>query len=394
MKKVMLYEHGGSLNHGCEALIRTISAISKEKTGAEVTLCSYAPKEDHACNMQEAVDSIVQNDQVLRRFSPAWFVYQFDKHVTHSQVLQDKFLTEKTCLLLAKDCDVSIAVGGDNYCYNKGQQFWPTDRALKKQGSKLLLWGCSIEPRDLDETFTRQMDCFDIICARESITADALKQAGLGEKVRLIPDPAFTLESIELPLPEGFQPGNTVGINVSPMIISNEAQGGATMANYVTLIQHILKETNLAVALIPHVVWDYNDDREPLRRLYEQFKASGRVILIPDADCRALKGYIARLRCFVGARTHSTIAAYSSCVPTLVVGYSVKAKGIAKDLFGTYEGYTLPVQNLKRPDDLKKAFLWLMDREDEIRTHLIEIMPAYAARAKEAGDALAELMAR
>ena len=394
MKKVMLYEHGGSLNHGCEALIRTISAISKEKTGAEVTLCSYAPKEDHACNMQEAVDSIVQNDQVLRRFSPAWFVYQFDKHVTHSQVLQDKFLTEKTCLLLAKDCDVSIAVGGDNYCYNKGQQFWPTDRALKKQGSKLLLWGCSIEPRDLDETFTRQMDCFDIICARESITADALKQAGLGEKVRLIPDPAFTLESIELPLPEGFQPGNTVGINVSPMIISNEAQGGATMANYVTLIQHILKETNLAVALIPHVVWDYNDDREPLRRLYEQFKASGRVILIPDADCRALKGYIARLRCFVGARTHSTIAAYSSCVPTLVVGYSVKAKGIAKDLFGTYEGYTLPVQNLKRPDDLKKAFLWLMDREDEIRTHLIEIMLAYAARAKEAGDALAELMAR
>ena len=76
------------------------------------------------------------------------------------------------------------------------------------------------------------------------------------------------------------------------------------------------------------------------------------------------------------------------------MGYSVKAKGIAKDLFGTYEGYTLPVQNLKQPDDLKKAFLWLMDREDEIRTHLIEIMPAYAARAKEAGDALAELMAR
>ena len=92
----MLYEHGGSLNHGCEALIRTISAIAKEKTGAEVTLCSYAPREDHACGMQEAVDVIVQNDQVLRRFSPAWFVYQFDKRVTHSKALQDRFLTEKT----------------------------------------------------------------------------------------------------------------------------------------------------------------------------------------------------------------------------------------------------------------------------------------------------------
>ena len=36
----------------------------------------------------------------------------------------------------------------------------------------------------------------------------------------------------------------------------------------------------------------------------------------------------------------------------------------------------------------------LMEREDEIRAHLTEIMPTYAARAKEAGDVLAELMAR
>ena len=394
MKKVMLYEHGGSLNHGCEALVRTISAIAKEKTGAEVTLCSYAPREDHACNLQESVDTIVQNDQVLRRFSPAWFVYQFDKRVTHSKALQDRFLTEKTCLRLAKDSDVSIAVGGDNYCYNKGRQFWPTDRALRKQGEKLMLWGCSIEPRDLDEEFTRQLDCFDVICARGSITADALREAGLGGKTRLFPDSAFTLETRELPLPEGFLPGNTVGINVSPMIISNEEQGGATMKNYVALIEHILKETDMAVALIPHVVWSYNDDRQPLRMLYDQFKETGRVVLIEDAGCSELKGYIARLRCFVGARTHSTIAAYSSCVPTLVVGYSVKAKGIAKDLFGTYEGYTLPVQSLKQPDDLKNAFCWLMEREDEIRAHLTEIMPTYAARAKEAGDVLAELMAR
>lgn len=392
VKKVMLYEHGGSLNHGCEALIRTISAITKEKTGAAVTLCSYAPREDHACGMDGAVDAIVQNDQVLRRFSPAWFVYQFDKRVTHSKALQDKFLTEKTCLRLAKECDAVVAVGGDNYCYNKGQQFWPTDRALRKQGAKMLLWGCSIEPRDLDPVFTAQLDCFDVLCVRESISANALTEAGLGGKVRLIPDPAFTLETIEKPLPAGFRPGNTVGINVSPMIISNEEQGGATMANYVALIEHILKDTDMAVALIPHVVWSYNDDREPLRRLYEQFKDTGRVVLIEDAGCRELKGYIARLRCFVGARTHSTIAAYSSCVPTLVVGYSVKAKGIAQDLFGSYEHYVLPVQELRRPGELTAAFDWLMAHEDEICARLTGIMPDYRARAMQAGDELAALI--
>ena len=164
------------------------------------------------------------------------------------------------------------------------------------------------------------------------------------------------------------------------------------MANYVALIEHILKDTDMAVALIPHVVWSYNDDREPLRRLYEQFKDTGRVVLIEDAGCRELKGYIARLRCFVGARTHSTIAAYSSCVPTLVVGYSVKAKGIAQDLFGSYEHYVLPVQELRRPGELTAAFDWLMAHEDEIRARLTGIMPDYRARAMQAGDELAALI--
>ena len=65
-----------------------------------------------------------------------------------------------------------------------------------------------------------------------------------------------------------------------------------------------------------------------------------------------LKGYIARCRFFVGARTHATIAAYSSCVPTLVLGYSVKSRGIARDLFGNEENYVLPVQSLQEPDEL------------------------------------------
>jgi polysaccharide pyruvyl transferase WcaK-like protein len=58
----------------------------------------------------------------------------------------------------------------------------------------------------------------------------------------------------------------------------------------------------------------------------------------------------------VGARTHSTIAAYSSGVKTLVIGYSVKSRGIAKDLFGDYEGYVLPVQELSSPDALVEAY--------------------------------------
>lgn len=83
------------------------------------------------------------------------------------------------------------------------------------------------------------------------------------------------------------------------------------------------------------------------------------------------------MRFFIGARTHATIAAYSSCVPTLVIGYSIKAKGIAKDIFGTYENYVLPVQSLKNKDDLINAFEWMKINEASIKQHLDKFMPKY-----------------
>ena len=84
---------------------------------------------------------------------------------------------------------------------------------------------------------------------------------------------------------------------------------------------------------------------------------------------------------FVGARTHATIAAYSTCVPTLAAGYSIKARGIATDLFGTEGNYVVPVQSFTTASDLKNAFLWLTENERTVKSRLEEIMPRYCARA-------------
>ena len=78
--------------------------------------------------------------------------------------------------------------------------------------------------------------------------------------------------------------------------------------------------------------------------------------MIEDSPAEVLKGYISRCSFFVGARTHSTIAAYSTGVPTLVIGYSVKSRGIATDLFGTYDNYVLPVQELDDPQALIRSY--------------------------------------
>ena len=125
--------------------------------------------------------------------------------------------------------------------------------------------------------------------------------------------------------------------------------------------------------------------------LFREFEESGRVILIDDHNCMQLKGFIARCRMFIGARTHATIAAYSSCVPTLVAGYSVKSIGIARELFGTDENYVLPVQKFEKTDDMTNAFCWLMEHEEEIRTHLMSIMPEYKERVLQAKELVEKL---
>ena len=152
-----------------------------------------------------------------------------------------------------------------------------------------------------------------------------------------------------------------------------------------------MDNTDASIALIPHVVWASNDDRIPLKQLDEDVDQNPRLVLIEDHTAPELKYIISKCSFFVGARTNATIAAYSTGVPTLVVGYSVKARGIARDLFGLEDGYVLPVQQLKESNELTQAFIGLYEKRDAIRAHLNEMLPGYIARADAARKALEEL---
>ena len=72
-------------------------------------------------------------------------------------------------------------------------------------------------------SFIEDIKNYDYILARESLTFELLKRAGI-TKIGLAPDPAFTLSEMQLPLPEGFVEGNTIGINVSPLVEKRETK--------------------------------------------------------------------------------------------------------------------------------------------------------------------------
>ena len=105
-----------------------------------------------------------------------------------------------------------------------------------------------------------------------------------------------------------------------------------------------------------------------------------------------LKYIISQCRLFIGARTHATIAAYSTFVPTLVIGYSVKSRGIAADLFGTEENYVLPIQAIRADTDLIGAYDWLEAHAVEIGQHLRNVIPAYQDKARMGKSYLDELV--
>lgn len=386
MQKIVLYPHGGSGNHGCEALVRSTCKIIKSNN---VFLATRAKNEDTKYSLDEICSLINEHSHISKK-SIAYIKAAINYHIFKDK---DAFesITYKSITKCVKKSGVALSIGGDNYCYGVPTYIYIINRLLRKQGTPTVLWGCSIEPSSIDDEMIKDLKSYALIIARESITYEAMVKAGI-HNVKLLPDPAFQLDRVDLELPDGFVEGNTVGINLSPMVMDCENGDNITFKNYEKLIEHILATSDMQIALIPHVVWAENDDRVPLRMLFEKYKHTGRVVMIEDHNCMELKGYIARCRFMIAARTHASIAAYSTCVPTLVVGYSVKAKGIAKDIFGTYDNYVLPVQSLSKEEDLTNAFDWIYQREEQIRTHLQTMMPEYRERAMLIGEELKKIM--
>lgn len=379
MSNYFIYNHGGSGNHGCEALVRTVLDLFQDAD--KLTVLSESPQQD----LRYGIGELAVLEPATRACSKASLSF-WDAYLT-LKIKKDYFKMDvvpyRKPISALNGSMTELSIGGDIYCYEDYRKFILLHELIARRGCKSVLLGCSLEEKLFqDPEFVADMKHYTYISARESLTYEMLQKAGL-TNIGLTPDSAFTLETEQLPLPEGFIEGNTIGINFSPLVVRKESTQGVVMENFVRLVRWILDNTDCSVALIPHVVWQDNDDRTVLKQLYDTINCPERVVLIGDHNCMELKGFISRCRFFIGARTHATIAAYSTMVPTLVLGYSVKSRGIATDLFGTDENYVLPVQQLGAPDALTDAFRWLMDNEQKVRDQLTAVMPGYIARAKQ-----------
>ncbi|MDM8155830.1 polysaccharide pyruvyl transferase family protein [Bacteroides gallinaceum] len=129
-----------------------------------------------------------------------------------------------------------------------------------------------------------------------------------------------------------------VGLNVSALLW----HGGYTRDNQFglkvdypslvrSIIDYFLKQANVKVHLIPHVVGSerhVENDYAVSFDLCEEYSHPNLILSPLFLDPIVAKSYIAGMDFFMGARMHSTIAAFSSEVPVFPMAYSRKFNGL------------------------------------------------------------------
>lgn len=378
--KIFMFNHTGSLNHGCEAIIRgTVNVIENSRPDCSFLLSSYNPESDSAIKKIEVC-----------QFNPRslTFAEKAIAKVSHEINGSEKYALKKmydNVVKQAQDCDICLSVGGDTYCYGDNSQIQVVTEELKKSGKKVFLWGASIGEEDLSEAKLENLKTFDAVFTRESLTYNLLKEKKANENLFLFSDPAFCMEREETPVPDGFDRSNSIGLNISPLIAKSNPKIFDAADGFVS---YLIENTTLNVLLVPHVVEKNNNDYEFMLPIAEKYADTGRVKILPDTyNAKQYKGCISNLRFFIGARTHATIAAYSSGVPTFVIGYSVKSKGIATDLFGD-DRYVADSSKIESTAQLADMFNILLRDENEIRETLKLKIPFQMRNAMRMGEKL------
>lgn len=367
-------------NRGCEGIAKGTAEILKLNSSNSFGWCTNI-KLDQRLGISKYY-TLIPGNKVLpfckrvERKIQKMFLSSLKEKIQLDAKYQYRDLFKK----LSKD-DLMLSTGGDMMCYGNNQVI-STNNYLHSKGYKTVLWGCSMGKENLTPEKEETLRNFTLIYARESLSFDFFKSLGL-KNVVCFPDPAFVLTPQVVDLPKIFKEDKgVIGINLSNFVLGAFDLNTSFGKQVRELIKYIIDKTEFNILLIPHVLWDAQDDRIVANNVYKLFQDTGRISVL-DSDIYnylQLRYIISKCRLFIGARTHAVISAYSTCVPSLALGYSIKSKGIAKDL-GLDNNLVVNCKDNESNNSLLKGFRYLVDNEDAIKKQLTDVMPSYIKEA-------------
>lgn len=343
--RIILPYHLGSGNRGCEGIARGITKIFRLDTNE---LIMYDISEyDYQSDLRLGINKIGELRygggklfeffylccRVLRKLGFPFLC---------NQLLSSFYLHD------VEPGDMVFITGGDIYCYENGYVL-PNmiTKKAKNKGIQTVLFGVSMEENFLDSKVISGLKLYDLIITRESISSANLIKIGL--KNYLYPDPAFSLCPETCTLPDFFSEDNVVGINFSTFTDKSQL----FKENMLNLINYIVSK-GMVVCFIPHVFWKNQDDRISMNEYKKSFDKNVYILDSEKLSYLQIRYIISKCKYFIGGRTHSVISAYSTHTPCIALGYSVKSKGIAKDI-GMPEYTLIDSKNLLNESTLLSA---------------------------------------
>lgn len=383
-------------NRGCEALVRSTSLMINKMLPVANIVCPLNDPLRDGQQWSSASDYSVRfiKAPVFSKYYTFWHrtcrVLPFVERWGIPSFPLDRVTSEEL-----KDTDYMIMTGGDILSLDYGvPSLYVWSSFVEKfidQGIPTILWAASVGPftkvPHVEKAMLQHLKKYTAITVRETVSYEYLKSLGL-ENVDLVADPAFNLEK-ETDVSFPFSPETPVlGVNVSPLIRKwreSDADKELMDAEVVTFLKNMLAETDYSILLIPHVGdlggSEINSDYAYMKSLLNHVEGwEDRIKLLPDSyNAAQLKHIISLCQFFIGARTHSTIAALSMGVPTISIGYSVKATGINQDLFG-HTRYVLNTPEVSAKT-LKSAFLILEKESTDIKQTLMAKVPEFKENA-------------
>ena len=360
MKIALLGCHINSTNLGCQALtyslVQMLESISKAKnTQFEYVLFEYAPSEETTQEFCNRVH-VDQSRIMAYRIAP---VYRWRSYIKH-------FRRNTDMLRRIKECDVAIDLtAGDSFSDIYGRQRFISLTRIKRMvellGVPLILGPQTYGPFQHSgnyRTARRVMENAKAIIARDAVSAKLASEM-VRHQVETTTDLAFQLPYRKNTLEHDR---SNIGINISGLLVRDHIEKGIedTVRLSVDYDQYILSlvkslcNDGYHIYLVPHVDEDYKASKD----IHDLFPETE--LVAPFTNPIDAKSFISALDCFIGARMHATIAAFSSGVAVIPTAYSRKFD----DLFSTI-GYnrTIDLRTETTDSAVEKTLKYVKERD-------------------------------
>jgi polysaccharide pyruvyl transferase WcaK-like protein len=341
MNKVLLIGIGGTYNYGCEAIVRgTVTMLRSRWPDIEIVLATPRPGDDGNRLSNCGINFLPRN---FNRYS----LSNLTRKVLSIAGIDWQPRIDDLSLL--KDVDAVFSIGGDIYTLNESNGFNAAlakfGNAVVQRGLPYILWGASVGPFTknprAENFFAKHLKGITGIVAREEGTITYLKSIGVVDNVFSVPDPAFSVAPGIVKVWNACTNRPKIGINLSPLSVKHLGlTPEAATKSHAKAIERIILACDAEIILLPHVVCAFNpidDDLAYLSKIRDAIPECSRknVSLVDnDPGFIGLKKMLVRCDVVVAARMHCAINAMTAHVPTLLLSYSQKSKGMAEFVYG------------------------------------------------------------